>query len=641
MEPTFLRYPLMDGFIDNWLVAGPLAQPAAGSEREPGHGVTEPVVDVGSLGLLTDQHPTLRWRYYHTRADHMVDLTASYPEETQLRAWAYARLRVADPQTVRLALTTYGPADLWLNGQPAEKPEQHRFRTRRTQVFEVQLQAGDNEILVRFENGGVRAIPFVLALRVQGLNEAGAEVLLPTNIEPGLIGKRQGLETLIDGAIIERYVYGWPSGDRYDKNEPITLKFAEDLRVEGEMTWRLQSLQADFFQEGTKVYGPGKSVQMAKAFPLRNGPHHVGLSPTMGDVYEKQLRFDRKLLFYVVRSPYGQTPDPQPVDRHEDALQDAAKRRNNSVYVELAKMALGQWDKVDRKIIERSMADIALSRDGSVVDLLGLLGSVLRYKKKQPVIRDLRKGLRAAALKFLFAPEDTPEAAERSRIDFESEGRQILFYASEILAGQLFAAETFGPTGKDGDWHQSRAEALASDWMRARGRYGFRAWMSPAATEATVAALTHLVDLASNDTVRELAAVLLDKLFFSLAANSFRGAYGSTSGDSDTGSVISPRLQPTAGINRLLWGTGNFNEHLLGSVSLATCKLYELPSVIYRIAANPDSAVWSQERQLVPGAEAATEAVTATFKTADYLLACAQDYHPGQPGRAEHIWQAS
>jgi hypothetical protein len=311
----------------------------------------------------------------------------------------------------------------------------------------------------------------------------------------------------------------------------------------------------------------------------------------------------------------------------------------------LAKMALGQWDKVDRKIIERAMGGIEQRRDGSVADLLGLLGSALRYKKKQPIIRDLRKALQPAALNFLYSPDDTSDSAELERIDFDSESRQILFLASELLAGQLFSEGVFSSTGKDGDWHQARAEELASDWMRQRGRYGFTDWNSPGGTEAVVAALTHLADLASNDTVQELASVLMDKLFLSLATDSFRGAYGSTSGASDTGSVLSPRLQPTSGINRLLWGTGNFNEHLQGTVSLATCKQYELPSVIYRIAANPDQAVWSRARQVAPstagGAEWASEAVTTTFKTQDYLLSCVQDYHPGQRGRSEHIWQAT
>ncbi len=647
MEPTFIKYPLSNGFIDNWLVAGPLARPSAQApspaQAAPGSGVTEPVVDYGPLGALTEEKETLRWRYTHVRADHLVNFTASHPAATTLRAWAYARLRVTAAQAVRLALTSYGPAEIWLNGQSAGRWDGGATQKLHTQVFPAELQAGDNEILIHFEASGIGAVPYAAALQVQGLAETGAEVVLPTNIDEKLIEKRQGLETLIDGAIIERYVYGYLGGDTYDRNEPIGLRFAENLTVEGEMSWRLESLKSDIFQEGTKVLGPGSKVDMARRFPLRNGAHILALSPTRGDFYEKLLRFERKELFYVARSPYGLTPDPQPVERRQQALEDAAKRRNESIYVELAKMALGQWDKVERKIIDRAVAGIEQSRNGSVADLLGLLGAALRHKKKQPLIRDLRKSLQAAAGKFLFSAEDAAEVAVIEGIDFDGESRQILFYASEILAGQAFPAAVFGPTGKDGDWHQARGEERAIAWMKARGRYGFREWNSPAGTEAAVAALSHLADLASSDTVRELASVLLDKIFFSLAANSFRGGYGGASGASDTGSVISPRLQPTSGINRLLWGTGNINEHLLGTVSLATCKEYGLPSVIYRIAAEPDKAVWSQERHVAAGEgeQWADEAVIASFKTPDYLLACAQDYRPGQPGRAEHIWQAT
>ena len=658
MTTTFLEYPLSDVFVHNWLVAGPLALPAPEPTAplreasqsleliqrlsEPASGVTEPVID---LGPLTAADPKPAWRYYRCRADHFVDFTTRHPAQTYLRAWAYAQLRVPVEQSAQFKLTTHGPADIWLNGSHLARQEHLDRQAPRTTGHPVTLQAGSNEILIRFENAGVRDIPYALALKIEGLPEAGVAVLLPTNIEPGLLEKRLGLEALVEGAIIDRYVYGYLSGDRYDRNEPLTMRFAEDLRVEGTLTWRLQSLNADIFQEGTQLLGPNATVEMAKKFPLRNGPHHLALSPNMSDVYEKQLRFDRKELFFVARSAFGQVPDPQPVERRQEALEDAAKRRNDSVYVELAKMALGQWEKVDRKIIDQTITAIQQRGDGSVADLLGLLGSALRYKKKQPIIRDIRAALQAAAQNFLYSPDDTADAAERERIDFEAESRQILFHASEILAGQLFSGDVFGPTGNDGDWHQARGEELASAWMRQRGRYGFKDWNSPAGTEAVLAALSHLADLASNDTVRELASVLMDKIFFSLAVESFRGAYGSTSGASDTGSVLSPRLQPTSGIHRLLWGTGNFNEHLLGSVSLATCKQYELPSVIYRIAADPEKAAWSRTRQVTPAADSAaewaSEAVTASFKTQDYLLSCVQDYHPGQRGRSEHIWQAT
>ena len=95
-----------------------------------------------------------------------------------------------------------------------------------------ELQTGANELLVRFEMAGVGDVPLVMALRLTGL-PAGAQVQLPTNIEPDLLEKRQGLETLAYAATLDRYVYGYFDGDRYDQNEPIELRFPPGLPMEG------------------------------------------------------------------------------------------------------------------------------------------------------------------------------------------------------------------------------------------------------------------------------------------------------------------------------------------------------------------------------------------------------------------------
>src|SRR5205085_5587699 len=137
------------------------------------------------------------------------------------------------------------------------------------------------------------------------------------------------------------------------------------------------------------------------------------------------------------------------------------------------------------------------------------------------------------------------------------------------------------------------------------GRYGFHDWDSPLAVETNLAALSHLADLANSDALRDLASVLMDKIFFDLAVNSFQGAYGASKGRADTASVLSARLEPTSGIARLMWGLGNLNENLLGTVSLACCRKYELPEVIRQIALSPVGAFWSRERQAAPAAEAA------------------------------------
>src|SRR6185369_9894913 len=130
MPTTFLHYPLSNGFIHNWLVSGPLvyAVPnpgAAGPEAakrileryyEPESGVDGAPIDAAPLGPLTKDYPLLIWRYTACRADHFVNASSTATTWSNLRAWAYAQVTVPAAQQVRLNLTTYGPADVWLNG---------------------------------------------------------------------------------------------------------------------------------------------------------------------------------------------------------------------------------------------------------------------------------------------------------------------------------------------------------------------------------------------------------------------------------------------------------------------------------------------------------------------------------------------
>ena len=678
MATSFLKYKLSNGYLQNWLAAGPLVIPIPDcipssseenfessilqwySERysEPDSGVTEPPVDLGPLGKVTRDHPLITWRYYGCREDHYIDFTAFHPTCSYLRSWAYAQLAVQSGHEVILVLTTNGPADLWLNGQHLQCQEHFSKQLPCSVSFPAALQSGSNEILIRFENAAVRETPYVMALQVQGIAETGVEVILPTAIESELLGKRQTLEKVVENAILDRYVYGFLDGDRYNQNEPIPLRFSSDLDVSGEITFRLQSLAGDIFQEGTKSCDANTVLEMAKTFPLRNGPHHLALLPPAHEYYREMIRFERKEIFYVVRTSFAQKPFLNTSKRAKEALEDAAQRRNDSIYCEIAKIALGRWENVDRKILQIAIEGINQRRDGSVCDLLAILGALMRFRKKKFPLDDLKPHIEACITNYRYWEDETSaEGVVYDGMDFSSESRQILYHACAILAGQLLPERVFERTGKTGRWHRERGERLAITWLQQRGMYGFKEWDSPASVEAILAALSQLVDLADSGTVCELASVLMDKVFFSLAVNSFKGAYGSSRGRGDTASVLSARLEPTSGISRLMWGMGNFNENVIGTVSLACCRKYKLPDVIRKIAKDPAVAFWSQERhglparpaRPIPGLEREQERVSTwewevnkvTYKTKDFMLCSAQDYDPGKKGHQEHIWQAT
>jgi hypothetical protein len=230
---------------------------------------------------------------------------------------------------------------------------------------------------------------------------------------------------------------------------------------------------------------------------------------------------------------------------------------------------------------------------------------------------------------------------------FWSENHQILFHTCEVLAGQLYPDKEFKNVGESGRWHEEKGRRMALSWLQKRASGGFREWDSNTYFEEDVLALAHLADLAEDDELAELAAVVLDKLLFTMAVNSFRGVFGSTHGRTYTPFIRGSRMEPTSGISRLLFGMGNYNDHILGTVSLACAESYELPIIIAGIAGEALEEMWNRERhagELEEWCDRETgswEVNKVTYKTPDYMLASAQDYQPGEPGYQQHVWQAT
>jgi hypothetical protein len=320
-------------------------------------------------------------------------------------------------------------------------------------------------------------------------------------------------------------------------------------------------------------------------------------------------------------------------DRRKEALEDAAKRAH--LFSEIAKVELKQWDKLDAKLVEAAVASANRREVDSDINLVGMLAMLYRYADDIAFPASLKTALQACVLNFCYWQDEPGSDA----IDFTAESNSILFHTAEVLAGQLYPRRKFTNTGKTGHWHQEKGEALALDWLRQRASDGFQNWNSPDSFEQMIVALAQLTSLAKNAAVQEMAAVVLDKLLFTLAVNSYQGAFSATHGQVGAGMIKSAQLEATSGVSRLLWGMGVNSLHFLGTVSLAISD-YEFPTMIGEIAADLPKSMLSKERHVVDPA-ASIEANTITYKTPNYMLSSVQDYRPGQSGASEHIWQAT
>ncbi len=505
---SYLRYPLAEGYVHHWLAAGPLevSIPPSASRADftrqlirqfpvAAPGVTESPVDLGPVDGSYPQDPHNTWRYYRCREDHLVDFTRSYPVRAGLAAYAYVNLHSPIEKEVTLQWTTTGLADLWFNGQHTFRQGTPGEQARLSASFPVVLHSSDNEILVRLVTIGERETRHLLALHLSGEDLTGIKVTLPTEIEAEYLEKRAALERIVESAYLDRYVYGYLEGDRYNRNEPVSLHFSKHLDTSDEITFRIQSPAGNIFEEGTKIVGPAAEAELARTYPLRSGPHHLALLSPAGLYYLKNLQFERKELLYVVRSPFSLKVPKTYAARKQEALQDTAQRRSDSLFCEIAKMKIHSWDHIDRKILQAALLRIQHRWDGSVSDLLGFLGMLMRFGKRRSFFKELEPSIVEAISTYRYWKDEPGEDG----MDFDTESRQILFHASEILAGQLLPDQVFSNSGQPGSWHRKHGEQMALAWMRQRGMFGFREWDSPSGVEASVLALTHLIDLAKSE----------------------------------------------------------------------------------------------------------------------------------------------
>jgi hypothetical protein len=190
----YLTYSLQNGYVHNWLVAGPHATAVEDLDQFQGDDyklqiarqryrklseIHEPPLEKGTFQIGEVE---LSWRYYRCLDDHLVDLSTFCHTTHHLRSWAYAQVEASEAGEVTLTLTSNGPADLWINSQHVHRQEHFHHQDPKRVSFEASLKEGWNEVLVRFEEVAARECPYVVALHVAGLNE-DAPVRVPTYIE--------------------------------------------------------------------------------------------------------------------------------------------------------------------------------------------------------------------------------------------------------------------------------------------------------------------------------------------------------------------------------------------------------------------------------------------------------------------------
>jgi hypothetical protein len=637
MKRRHLLYDLQNGYIHDWLILGPAVTPVTSPPEASENARTYSARLLGATDHVTCDFPRppqeldkierfdepLYWEVAHCQDDHLVEKDVAAAVCSYARAWAFTRFTCGGAKSVTLNLTLCCPASVWLNGQHTiycEHVAAPDDQAAQTFTFTADLKPGRNDLLVRMEQVAAGNMVLAMAMRVEGPPEREVKINVPTiTTEPE---QRQAWERVLAHAYVDRAIY--------QRDQMVTIHCDAEMSGEHVGSVRLQQPEGITYGRMDVIFKAETQLEGLLGAQLAAGQMQAVLTPPLEDYYTAGFRARRVLPFIVNAGLYTSEPVGEYDDRLVAVIREAA-RSSDLLYAEIAKMALGWWAVVDPRGIRAAIARVKRSELDCLDDVLGLVVMRLRMGHYPQFPADILADIDECLLSFNYAPALT------AAVDLSVESNQITLYAAQIVAGQVYDKKRMAASSVTGRQERHRGEKLAEVWLRRHAQTGFALWNSH--IERTVAALALLADAAKNEDLCALAAVLLDKILFGLAVNSFRGTYAAPRAETRASWLRSGALALEAPLNYLLWGMGGFNAHVKGAVGLGLAGArYHLPELLRTIALDRWPDMLSRERQRVADDETVN---TVTFKTPDYLLASAQDYRAGQRGRHEHIWQAT
>ena len=618
MSQKYLEYPLVEGYIHNWLVAGP-------HTYGEGQGTSPMPIHPIERDLLQIDGRDHRWKYSRCEEDHLTHLVTYTPIPQFVKAWAYTILITPETGKVVLVVENSSLQTIWLNDEVIFSQTN---ATDAGKIIRIPVDLIEkNELLVELSTNGIGAcaLNFSLHIAEPGSDEffQGIKVQVPTKAR--FPHRYQALERLLDHAYLEDIVHY--RGDHFN------LRWNEDIRDESFVAFAIQDAKEHIYVDGKYPVDPANPQDVGHTYRLYERPYWVALSAPGREYWEQDLRYTRRIPIHILDTAYSQQSYGSPFQRRQEALQAAVKFEN--IFGILARLEVGKLDEIKAEIVQAAMNGANQQAQGSEADLMGLY-MLLHHHINHPVFPESQWGsLQACLLDYEYEIASTRQTTTEP-----SESSVILRLAVEILAGQKFKDEIFTQTGNPGAWHRQRAETLAQAWLAQKGQFGFWHWNAHQEWPEIFLALAQLSSLAESQEIAELAAVLLDKMLFLMAVNSFKGSFGASHGRSSTNALKSSQLEATSGVSRMLWGAGVFNHHIAGTVGLA-CSEYEYPAFYHSLANQIPETFLHREKIVNAGSLEADEVHLVTYKTPDFQLSSAQDYAPGIPGGQEHLWQAT
>ncbi|MCP4131510.1 MAG: hypothetical protein GY754_11075 [bacterium] len=297
-----------------------------------------------------------------------------------------------------------------------------------------------------------------------------------------------------------------------------------------------------------------------------------------------------------VEDSYSHTPfAPDYKTRRMAYLEFNAANPGNGPYSEAARMTLGHMP--NENCMEHSINKIIAREDCADFGLHGLLRVVYRFGSSGMLSENFLARVKDAVLDFKYWPDEYGMVNTRNdSMCYWSENHFILFASGAYLTGQLYPDEIFTNSNRSGTTIMEVSRPRVMRWLKLRLQTGYSEWLSNVYYQEDIAALMNLIDFCDDDEIVSLATMVLDCTLADMALNHFQGTFGSTHGRTYYKDKTRGVDEDTKAVYKLVYGMNTFSVGSMGAVSLATSEKYQIPAVLYEMAADSNTILENKQR---------------------------------------------
>ncbi len=627
-----------EGYIDHWLVAGPdyMVLPTglaiADFNRAELH-LPEPDYLEHFRRPVEWEVPLVvgdgnfRWQYQRCLPDHRLDFSSWGTNPQFSRRWLYTEVRQERRETGWIEIEATGDISLWYGRTRLEPAASQSAEGIVTLRFKRPARQGRISLFLCQEESRFGLCPSHIMVKWISSRSGQEQITLPTAVSAK---RRKDLQEIIEAAYLDRRVYS--------RQDPLTIRWPEAMNKVAMLGINMRNQRGESYLEvmHTQATGGTEFVpSLDTAVP--DGPYQVQIKPWLSEYYEENQRVAQVLDVAMIQYPFEQTPEREP-DERVRLLLESALRQTTNLYSELAKIKLARGS-LDETVFQQAIEAMEQGYADAEQALLGLL--LIEHEAQQSQTHIEGQAPEMGEHLPCYLPSSHHQSHPRESV------ASFLESVCRWLSGQRCPRQSFLHfQDRSGSELQEEARQEIQDWILARMTSGFRYCDAEQDLAWLIHACNCLQRLAQDGDIADLALLLMDKTFFSIALNSFRGVYGIASTRANTDALQDARLGALTPLAFWAWGLGGPNSHCEVAVSLINAG-YEVPQVIQDIGLFVPDSLWSQELHAFAlqdeddGAGVPERTRRWTYQTPDFMLSSLQEFRPGQRGGYENVWQAT